>query len=157
MSEEVPVSEISVSEVPFWQRKTLHEMSREEWESLCDGCARCCLHKLQDEDTDEVYYTDIHCRYLQQPECRCSQYVDRQKKVPTCVWLTPDQATSFFWLPETCAYRLLAEGKPLADWHPLISGDPGSVHKAGISIAGMGIADDQVPEEDWEDHIIWKA
>ncbi|WP_221794865.1 YcgN family cysteine cluster protein [Oceanobacter mangrovi] len=141
----------------FWQRKTLAEMSREEWESLCDGCGRCCLHKLQDDDTDEVYYTDIHCRYMQRDNCRCTVYLERQKKVPNCVWLTPEQASEFHWLPETCAYRLLAEGYPLFDWHPLISGDPDSVHKAGISIANAGVPDDKVPEDEWEDHIIWKA
>ena len=141
----------------FWVSKSLQDMTREEWESLCDGCARCCLHKLEDEDSGEVYYTEIHCRYMNTDNCRCTVYQERQKKVPTCVWLTPEQAEQFFWLPETCAYRLLAEGKPLFDWHPLISGDPNSVHQADISIAGKGISDDQVPEEDWQDHIIWKA
>ncbi|MDO6681560.1 MULTISPECIES: YcgN family cysteine cluster protein [unclassified Oceanobacter] len=146
-----------MSQTAFWQHKRLDEMSKPEWESLCDGCARCCLHKLEDEDSGDVYYTDIHCRYMDTSDCRCSVYQQRQEKVPTCVWLTPEQASQFFWLPETCAYRLLAEGKPLFDWHPLISGDPASVHTAGISLAGKGVSDDQVPEEDWEDHIIWKA
>ena len=94
---------------------------------------------------------------MSKADCRCTVYQQRQEKVPACVWLTPEQASQFFWLPDTCAYRLLAEGKPLFDWHPLISGDPNSVHKAGISIAGKGVPDDQVPEDDWEDHIIWKA
>lgn len=146
-----------MSQQAFWVSKSLQDMTREEWESLCDGCARCCLHKLEDEDSGEVYYTEIHCRYMNTDNCRCTVYQERQKKVPTCVWLTPEQAEQFFWLPETCAYRLLAEGKPLFDWHPLISGDPNSVHQADISIAGKGISDDQVPEEDWQDHIIWKA
>lgn len=146
-----------MSQPYFWKRKTLGEMSQPEWESLCDGCARCCLHKLEDDDTGEVYYTDIHCRYMETDSCRCAVYQHRQEKVPTCVWLTPKQAEQFFWLPETCAYRLIAEGKPLFDWHPLISGDPASVHRAGISIAGRGVPDDQVPEDDWQDHIIWKA
>ncbi len=146
-----------MSRQAFWVSKSLQDMTREEWESLCDGCARCCLHKLEDEDSGEVYYTEIHCRYMNTDNCRCTVYQERQKKVPTCVWLTPEQAEQFFWLPETCAYRLLAEGKPLFDWHPLISGDPNSVHQADISIAGKGISDDQVPEEDWQDHIIWKA
>ncbi|MFL0806958.1 MAG: YcgN family cysteine cluster protein [Oceanobacter sp.] len=146
-----------MSQPAFWVSKSLAEMSQQEWESLCDGCARCCLHKLEDDETGEVYYTEIHCRYMKTDDCRCTVYQERQKKVPTCVWLTPEQAEQFFWLPETCAYRLLAEGKPLFDWHPLISGDPATVHQADISIAGKGIADDQVPEEDWQDHIIWKA
>ena len=146
-----------MSQQAFWLSKSLQDMTRQEWESLCDGCARCCLHKLEDEDTGEVYYTDIHCRYMETSNCRCAVYQERAEKVPTCVWLTPEQAEQFFWLPETCAYRLLAEGKPLFDWHPLISGDPDSVHRADISIAGKGIADHLVPEDDWQDHIIWKA
>jgi len=146
-----------MSQPAFWVSKSLAEMSQGEWESLCDGCARCCLHKLEDDETGDVYYTDIHCRYMEADSCRCTVYQERQDKVPTCVWLTPEQAEQFFWLPETCAYRLLAEGKPLFDWHPLISGDSGSVHRAGISIANKGVADDLVPEDDWQDHIIWKA
>lgn len=143
--------------VRFWEQKSLHEMTPAEWESLCDGCARCCLHKLQDEDTDEVYYTDVHCRYLDKDNCQCGVYQERQSKVPNCIWLTADQAHEFKWLPDTCAYRLLAEGKQLAKWHPLISGDPKSVHRAGISMRHKGIADDQIDEEAWQDRIIWKA
>lgn len=146
-----------MSAQPFWQVKTLREMTPAEWESLCDGCARCCLQKLEDEDTGDVYYTDVHCRYMDQHSCRCTVYETRHVKVPSCVWLTPDQAEQFRWLPETCAYRLLAEGKPLFDWHPLVSGDPESVHAADISLRDKGVADDQVPEDEWEDHIIWKA
>ncbi|WP_430462593.1 YcgN family cysteine cluster protein [Thalassolituus sp. LLYu03] len=141
----------------FWQEKKLSEMTRTEWESLCDGCALCCLHKLEDEDTGEVYYTDVHCRYLEKSACRCSVYQERNIKVPECVWLTPEQAEMFFWLPPTCAYRLLAEGKPLFDWHPLVSGDPDSVHTAGISLRDKGIPDDQISEDEWQDRIIWKA
>lgn len=146
-----------MSAQPFWETTSLKDMSREQWESLCDGCALCCLHKLEDEDTNEVYYTEVHCRYMDSDNCRCTVYQERQKKVPNCVWLTPEQASEFRWLPESCAYRVLAEGRKLADWHPLISGDPESVHQANISIKGKGVADDQVAEEDWEDHIIWKA
>ncbi len=142
---------------PFWESKTLKQMSKQEWESLCDGCARCCLHKLEDEDTDEVYYTDIHCRYLDKNDCSCTVYQTRNEKVPECIWLTPEQAHSFHWLPDTCAYRLVAEGKPLYDWHPLISGDPNSVHAAEISLKGKGIPDDKIPEEEWQSRIIWKA
>jgi len=142
---------------PFWETTALKDMSREQWESLCDGCALCCLHKLEDEDTAEVYYTDVHCRYMDTSDCSCTVYTERNKKVPHCVWLTPEQASEFKWLPDTCAYRLLAEGRPLESWHPLVSGDPESVHAAGISIRGKGVPDNQVAEEDWEDHIIWKA
>ncbi|MEK9764868.1 MAG: YcgN family cysteine cluster protein, partial [Thalassolituus sp.] len=104
-----------------------------------------------------VYYTDVHCRYMDTNNCQCTVYQERKKKVPYCAWLTPDQVSQFKWLPETCAYRLLAEGRPLAAWHPLMSGSPDSVHDAGISIKGKGVPEDKVAEEDWEDHIIWKA
>lgn len=146
-----------MSAQPFWQRKSLSEMTSSEWESLCDGCALCCLQKLEDEDTGEVYYTDVHCRYMDSDNCQCTVYQHRQQKVPECVWLTPEQAESFVWLPPTCAYRLLAEKKPLPEWHPLITGNKDSVHEAGISIRQKGIADDQIDESEWQDRIIWKA
>ena len=146
-----------MSAQPFWETTSLKDMTRKQWESLCDGCALCCLHKLEDEDTEEVYYTDVHCRYMDTANCNCTVYLERQEKVPNCVWLTPNQASEFHWLPDSCAYRVLAEGRKLAEWHPLISGDPNSVHEAGVSIKGKGVADNQVAEEDWEDHIIWKA
>ncbi len=146
-----------MSDKAFWLTTPLDKMTSSQWESLCDGCALCCLHKLEDEDTGDVYYTDVHCRYMEQDTCRCTVYHTRQEKVPHCVWLTPDQAKEFHWLPETCAYRLVAEGKPLFDWHPLVSGDRESVHMAGISIRNKGIPDDRIPEEEWEDRIIWKA
>lgn len=146
-----------MSAQPFWETTSLKDMTRKQWESLCDGCALCCLHKLEDEDTEEVYYTDVHCRYMDTTNCNCTVYLERQEKVPNCVWLTPNQASEFHWLPDSCAYRVLAEGRKLADWHPLISGDPNSVHEAGVSIKGKGVADNQVAEEDWEDRIIWKA
>ena len=142
---------------PFWETHSLDQMNKEQWESLCDGCALCCLHKLEDEDTAEVYYTDVHCRYMNEDSCRCTVYQERQEKVPHCVWLTPEQAHSFHWLPETCAYRLLSEGKKLYDWHPLISGSSETVHDADISIRNKGIADDQIDEELLQDRIIWKA
>ena len=141
---------------PFWQNKTLNEMSRDEWESLCDGCGLCCLQKLQDEDSEDVYYTNLHCRYRDQDH-RCTIYTERHSKVPECIWLTPEQAQEFKWLPPSCAYRLLAEGKPLFDWHPLISGDKNSVHRAGISLKGLTVADNTVKEKYWEDLIIWIA
>lgn len=146
-----------MSAQPFWQTKKLHEMSKDEWESLCDGCGLCCLQKLEDEDTGEVYYTDLHCHYLDTNTMQCTTYETRHEKVPTCVWLTPEQAHQFHWLPRTCAYRLIAEGKPLYDWHPLISGRAESVHEAGISLRGQTIPDNTIPESQWQDRIICKA
>jgi uncharacterized cysteine cluster protein YcgN (CxxCxxCC family) len=138
----------------FWETKRLEEMNRAEWESLCDGCARCCLHKLEDEETDEVFYTDVVCRYLDQDACRCTQYQDRNKLVPNCVWLTPNDVAAFHWLPTTCAYRLVAEGKPLQDWHPLISGRAASVREAGIAVTDRCVSEEFVHEEELEERII---
>ena len=138
----------------FWQRKTLAEMSQAEWESLCDGCGKCCLQKLQDDADDTVYYTNVVCRYMTE-DCRCSEYQKRHELVPNCVWLKPEDVDEFFWLPSTCAYRLLAEGRDLPAWHPLVAGDPMRIHMVDMSIAHMDLVkDDQVPEECWQDHII---
>ncbi len=142
---------------PFWKRKTLAELSASEWESLCDGCGLCCLHKLEDEDDGAVYYTRIACRLLDRDTCRCTDYVNRRQQVPDCIQLTPDQIPAFAWLPQTCAYRLLAEGKDLLPWHPLVSGDPQSVHEARISQAGRMLAEADVPDDDWERHLIFRA
>ena len=138
----------------FWQEKSLAEMSRQEWESLCDGCARCCLHKLEDEDSGKVHYTSVVCRYLDESTCRCTDYQNRSSLVPDCVWLTPDTAEAFKWLPTTCAYRLIAEGKDLKWWHPLVSGRPESVAEAGISIRGKCISEEHVHPDDLEENII---
>jgi uncharacterized cysteine cluster protein YcgN (CxxCxxCC family) len=138
----------------FWETKTLRQMSSEEWESLCDGCARCCLHKLEDEESEEVFYTDVACQYLDQDACRCTEYQDRNRLVPNCVWLTPDDVDTFHWLPTTCAYRLIAEGQALPSWHPLVSGRAESVHEAGISVAGRCVSEAFVHDEDFEDRII---
>lgn len=143
-----------IAEIPFWQRKRLDEMTAAEWESLCDGCGKCCLAKLEDEDTGDVYYTDLVCRYMDQDTCGCTVYPQRLEKVPACTVLTPDTIDDYHWLPHTCAYRRLAEGRPLADWHPLRSGDPDSVHQAGISVRHRVESEAKVPEEDWEEHII---
>lgn len=141
-----------MAEVPFWRRKKLKEMTRREWESLCDGCARCCLHKLEDEETGVVSYTRVACRLLDMKTCRCSDYTNRTRFVSDCIRLSAGNVERYKWLPATCAYRLLAEGRDLPGWHPLVSGDPDSVHSAGISIR-----DRAVPEalaDDLEDFIV---
>jgi uncharacterized cysteine cluster protein YcgN (CxxCxxCC family) len=139
----------------FWRVKTLDEMSREEWESLCDGCARCCLVKLEDEDTGEIHFTDIGCRLLDAKSCRCRDYQQRSRRVPDCVRLTPAVVRSLSWLPVTCAYRLVAEGKDLPHWHPLVSGSHRSVLDAGVSVRGRVVAsEDDMAEELWPDRIV---
>ena len=125
----------------FWKRKQLGQMCREEWESLCDGCALCCLQKLEDEETGEIFYTDIACQLLDVKTCRCTDYLNRAQKVEDCIVLSPDDPDTFTWLPGTCAYRLLAEGKDLPEWHPLITGDPDTVHEAGISSKGKLVSE----------------
>jgi uncharacterized cysteine cluster protein YcgN (CxxCxxCC family) len=121
---------------PFWSTTTLAAMSRDQWESLCDGCAKCCLQKLEDVETRAIFYTDVACRLLDLDTCRCSDYPHRSRRVPTCVTLTLKDLKDPYWLPSTCAYRLLAEGRPLPPWHPLISGDPDTVASAGHSVRG---------------------
>jgi len=143
-----------IAQIPFWQRKRLDEMTSGEWESLCDGCGLCCLQKLEDEETGEVYHTNLACRYLDLAACCCTVYSERLRKVPGCTVLTPGTVKNYHWLPYTCAYRVLAENRPLASWHPLRSGDPDSVHLAGASVRGKAIPEDNVPEESWEEHII---
>jgi uncharacterized cysteine cluster protein YcgN (CxxCxxCC family) len=143
------------SSVPFWKTKSLEEMNAREWESLCDGCGRCCLLKLQDEDTEKIYFTDIACDLFDPNTCRCKDYKNRQAQVSDCVRLTPHEVRTLTWLPPTCAYRLIAEGKDLMDWHPLISKDPLSVQKAGVSVHGRVKAfEKQVPFEDVIDYIV---
>ena len=139
---------------PFWATTPLREMSEAQWESLCDGCARCCLHKLEDADTGEVHYTSVACRLLDARSCRCRHYADRQRRVPDCVVLSPGDTGQLDWLPDTCAYRILDEGRPLPDWHPLVSGDPESVHRAGISVRGRTVPETHVHEDDYEDMIV---
>jgi len=127
--------------VPFWKTKTLDEMSQEEWESLCDGCGRCCLHKLRDEDTDELAFTNVACRLLDTDTCQCSDYPNRQSKVPDCVQLTPVALREIDWLPPSCAYRRVEEGRDLPVWHPLISGTPSTVITSGASARGRIISE----------------
>lgn len=125
----------------FWKRKSLGEMSPDEWEALCDGCALCCLQKLEDEQTGEVYFTDIACGLLDLDTCRCKNYGARARLVASCLVLAPDDPEAFRWLPGSCAYRLLGEGKDLPAWHPLVTGDAASVHEAGISVKGKAISE----------------
>lgn len=139
----------------FWERFPLGKLSPSEWEALCDGCGKCCLNKLEDEETQEVAFTRIGCRLLDDETCRCAQYDIRKQIVPECVVLTPKTLPEIaYWMPTTCAYRLLQEGKPLYDWHPLISGDPETVHEAGVSVRGWTVPEFEIPEEEWEDYII---
>ena len=141
-------------EIPFWQRKGLRDMTAAEWESLCDGCGRCCLSKLEDEETGEVYFTDIGCRLLDGATCRCRDYPNRSAKVEDCVRLTPEVIETVTWLPPSCAYRLIHEGRDLYWWHPLVSGDPETVHAAGVSVRGRLFAlEDDVADEDLEKRI----
>jgi len=137
---------------PFWQHKKLSELSLDEWDSLCDGCAKCCLHKLEDVDTGEVSYTNVACSLLDAGSCLCKNYVERTLLVPDCVELTKDNLSGLKWLPPSCAYRLLNEGKELEWWHPLISGDPNTVHEAGVSVQGRIV--EEKDAGDLEDYIV---
>lgn len=143
-----------VNALPFWQAIPLESMNKAQWESLCDGCGRCCLHKLECEDSGEVFYTDVACRNLNCSEGGCLDYPRRQELVPECLVLKFDDVKNFHWLPSTCAYRLLSEGKPLFDWHPLISKDPESVAQAGVSVRGRVVEERCVDDDDLEEHII---
>lgn len=139
---------------PFWETKTLQEMTPEEWESLCDGCGNCCLHKLRNDTTGELFETNVACRLLDGHSGRCRAYAARFRMVPDCTLLTPEGIRWFDWLPATCAYRLVAEGKPLFWWHPLVSGDPETVHEAGISVRGRTISELDIGDAPLEDYII---
>ena len=143
------------AEVPFWRRKSLAEMSDSEWESLCDGCGKCCLNKLEEEGTDRTFYTDVGCRLLDGETCRCHDYARRLEKVDDCVRLTPESLQTISWLPPSCAYVLLSEGRDLYWWHPLVSGDPETVHAAGVSVRGRVRASERdVPDDLLEDYIV---
>ena len=141
-----------MTDKPFWKTTPLDQMTKEEWESLCDGCARCCLHKLEDVETGEIAQTNVACRLLDLGSCQCTNYPERSRLVPDCITLTPDLVGKLSWMPKTCAYRMLAEGRDLAWWHPLVSGDPETVHQAGISVRGRAISERRAG--DLEDHIV---
>ena len=129
-------------------------MTNEEWESLCDGCGRCCLHKLKNKDSGYIYFTDVACHYLDEENCTCSHYKDRQSYVPDCLSIESNWAEKFNWLPSTCAYRLLYEGKNLPVWHHLISGDKDSVHLAGISVRDRTFRENEVSKNQLFEHVI---
>jgi uncharacterized cysteine cluster protein YcgN (CxxCxxCC family) len=132
------------------------KMSQAEWESLCDGCGRCCLLKLEDEDSGDVYYTRAACRLLDLGSCRCGDYERRVEHVPDCLTLTPDTLGQRWWLPETCGYRLIAEGRNLYWWHPLVSGSAETVHQAGVSVRGVAVPESRVKEGELE-RWIWEG
>ncbi len=134
---------------PFWETKTLSQMTGAEWESLCDGCGRCCIYILHNEDTGDVFETDVACKLFDAKKRRCTDYANRTKRVPDCVRLTPDNAKALSWMPKTCAYRRLANGEGLPDWHPLITGDPQSVARAGVAVPS-----DLIPEEEIDDDLL---
>ncbi len=136
----------------FWKHKTLAEMSPEEWEALCDGCARCCIYRLEDADTGAIHFTNVHCRLLDTATGRCTDYPNRSTRVSDCVTITLETLREPYWLPRSCAYRLLAEGRPLPDWHPLVSGDPDSVVRAGQRVCDRTLCEDEADE--LENHLV---
>ncbi|WP_116364250.1 YcgN family cysteine cluster protein [Parahaliea mediterranea] len=138
----------------WWDTLPLAALDHQQWEALCDGCAKCCLHKLQDADSGELFYTNVHCHLLDAERCRCSDYPRRSERVPDCIQLTAHSSDAFDWLPTTCAYRLRAHGQPLPAWHPLVSGNPDIVHSAGISIRGRSISDEYVHPDGYDEHIV---
>lgn len=138
----------------FWDEKTLEEMSKVEWEALCDGCGRCCLIKLEDEESGEIFNSDVRCKLLDTNTCQCVDYKNRKEQVPDCIKLTPQNVGKIKWIPVTCAYRRLAEGKGLAWWHPLVSGDPETIVQAGVSVRGRTVDEAGVEPGEWENHAV---
>lgn len=140
---------------PFWRGKSLDAMTSEEWEALCDGCGKCCLIKLEDEDSGKIHYTDVACELLDAGKCRCQDYSNRQKRVSDCVTLTPENIGRIKqWMPTSCAYRLLSDGKPLPEWHYLECGDREAVHRAGKSVQGRCVSESKVEIDDLPDRIV---
>jgi uncharacterized cysteine cluster protein YcgN (CxxCxxCC family) len=138
----------------FWELP-LPSLTNAEWEALCDGCGKCCLNKLEDEDTGEVELTRVACRLLDGTSCRCTKYATRHQYVPECIVLTPRTIRkNMYWLPQTCAYRLRFRNEPLPDWHPLLTGDPDSVHRAGVSVQDLTVSEAEIGDDEWEDHLI---
>ncbi|MBU1294743.1 MAG: YcgN family cysteine cluster protein [Gammaproteobacteria bacterium] len=139
---------------PFWKTTPLEKMSPVEWESICDGCGKCCLQKLQDDETEEVFYTNLSCHQLNIGSCQCKVYETRQDKVSTCITLTPDQVDEFHWLPDTCSYRVLYETKDLPNWHPLVVGSDKEMLRQGLTVRHYAVNENTVDEEEWETHVI---
>jgi uncharacterized cysteine cluster protein YcgN (CxxCxxCC family) len=154
MRRKQPPTETAEPRAPFWRVKRLDEMTTAEWESLCDGCGRCCLNKLEDIETGEISWTHVACRLLDDETCRCRDYPNRFRKVADCLALTPENVPGLGWLPPTCAYRLVDEGRDLYWWHHLVSGDRATVHQAGISVRERTISEADVPAQDLEEHIV---
>jgi len=136
----------------FWKNIPLAELDTNQWEALCDGCAKCCLHRLEDADTREIYFTNVHCRLLDTDTSQCTDYPNRSVRVSDCVTITLKELEDPYWLPSTCAYRLLAEGKELPEWHPLVSGNPGTVFQSGNNISGRTVCEDDA--DDLTHHMI---
>ena len=143
-----------MAELPFWKIKTLPEMTPKEWESLCDGCGKCCLVKLEDEESKELFFTNLHCKLLDGSTCQCSDYANRKKIVPICVKLTPKIVATVDWLPESCAYRLVHEGKDLHDWHHLVCGDRNEIHRRGWSVRNKTVTEEGVSDDDAINYVI---
>lgn len=144
-----------MAQVSDWFNSTpLDELNVQQWEALCDGCAKCCLHKLEDADSGEVFYTKVRCRYLDEETCRCTDYANRSVQVPNCIHLRPENLEELAWLPSTCAYRLRFENKPLPAWHPLVSGSSEAMYSAGVAIRGRSISDEHVHPDGYEEHIV---
>jgi len=139
---------------PFWETKSLSEMNQDEWESLCDGCGRCCLNKLEDIDTGELHFTNVACQLLDDDSCRCKNYPERKKLVPECLVLNANAVQTSTALPRSCAYRRLAEGKTLPQWHPLVCRDAKKIHREGISVRGKTVSEEYTHIEQFEDHIV---
>ena len=138
----------------FWLSKSLDQMNPSEWESLCDGCGKCCLHKLEDEDSHEIAYTQVICRYFDESSCRCQVYSTRKNLVPACIILKPNNLKDLPWMPSTCAYRLLYEGKNLPDWHPLVSGNRQAIEESENTVSGKVISEEFVHEDGYDEHLI---
>jgi len=137
---------------PFWKITPLHKMTPSQWEALCDGCAKCCLHKLADEDTGEIHFTNLACRLLDLDSCRCTRYSERSRLVPECLTLTPETLQQADWLPASCAYRRLAQGEDLPQWHPLVSGRADTVVRSGNSVRGRVVSETE--GDSWEHHLV---
>ena len=147
------MSEVNTDQ-PWWKAKALAEMDQTEWESLCDHCAKCCLNKLEDEEDGMVYYTDVACDLLNAGTCQCSDYTNRERLVPDCLRLTVDNLDQLYWMPPSCAYRLLHEGKDLPPWHHLVSGSKDTIHEVGESVTGRFVYAKEVEENQWEERIV---